>query len=52
MERWLRIGKDLDKIKAHGDFCLIVGDFNNHAGCDKLGVEGNTEKITYGGQLV
>ena len=52
MKKWIRFKKDLDDIKARGEPCIIIGDFNKHIGCDSLGVSGNHEFVSYGGSLV
>jgi hypothetical protein len=52
LKKWMRLKKDLDSIKARGEPCILIGDFNKHIGCDELGVSGGNELITFGGSLV
>ena len=44
--------KELSKIKARGEECLLIGDLNKLVGNDQYGVIGNKDKISYGGQLL
>ena len=44
--------QELSLIQSRGEMCLLMGDLNKHIGADRLGVRGNHERITYGGQLV
>ena len=50
--RWSRLRKELDKIKARGEGCLLIGDLNKQVGSDDLGVAGNHSKVSIGGRLV
>ena len=52
LDRWIRLRKDLEEIKNRGDMLLVIGDMNKLVGCDELGVVGNHEKFSYGGQLI
>ena len=50
--RWERLLKEMNKIRSRGEECLLIGDLNKLVGCDHLGVKGNNERISYGGQLL
>ena len=50
--RWARLRVELDKIKARGEECLLVGDLNKLVGNDMFGVTGNHSKVSMGGRLV
>ena len=50
--RWARLKQEMDRIKARGEGCLLVGDLNKWVGNDEFGVAGNHGKITNGGRLV
>ena len=52
LEGWTEILKELGKIEARKELALVLGDFNRAVGSGKLGVDGNSDKISYGGQLV
>ena len=51
-ERWGRILQEIGKIEARNEAILLIGDLNKHIGNDALGVPGNDEKISFGGELV
>ena len=51
-ESWARLEHDLDEIDHRGEAFLIMGDLNRAVGSDKLGVFGNRDRVSYGGQLV
>jgi hypothetical protein len=46
--RWGRLRKELEVIRARGDFRLLPGDLNKLVGCDSLGVQGNDPKVSRG----
>ena len=50
--KWERMLKEIRKIRARGEECLLIGDFNKLVGCDELGIQGNKDKISHGGQLL
>ena len=50
--RWARLRVELDKIKARGEECLLVGDLNKLVGNNMFGVTGNHSKVSMGGRLV
>ena len=52
LESWGRIKKELAMIEARGEAVLMIGDLNRAVGGGELGVAGNKEKISFGGQLV
>ena len=49
---WVRLRDDLCAILARGEALLILGDMNIAVGSDELGVSGNHDRVSYGGQLV
>ena len=51
-ERWARLLKEIKKIEMRKESLCLIGDMNKHIGADDLGVSGNHEKITHGGQLI
>ena len=52
LESWGRIKKELALIEIRGEAVLMSGDFNRAVGGGELGVAGNKEKISFGGQLI
>ena len=52
LEGWTEILKELANIEATKELALLVGDLNRAVGGGELGVEGNSSKISYGGQLI
>ena len=52
LEGWARLIKDVREIECRGEFCLLMGDLNRKIGNDDLGIKGNDDKISFGGQLV
>ena len=51
-ERWTRIVKDLEEIRARGEYCLLVGDLNKLVGSDQWGIPGNHSEVSAGGKLL
>ena len=49
---WIRLREDLERIESSGEGVLIIGDMNRAVGADELGVEGNHDKVSFGGQLI
>ena len=49
---WMRLREDLSRIESSGEGVLIVGDLNRAVGSDELGVIGNHDRVSYGGQLI
>ena len=49
---WRRIKNELEAIRTRGDFTLFAGDWNRKIGNGKLGVKGNDERTSLGGDLV
>ena len=41
-ERWGRLRKEMEDIRARGELCLLLGDQNKHVGSDHLGWRGTT----------
>ena len=52
LNSWVRLRDDLGAILARGEALLILGDMNISVGSDELGVSGNHDRVSYGGQLV
>ena len=52
MESWSKIKKELCMIEMRGEAALLIGDVNRAVGADELGVKGNKEKVSFGGELV
>ena len=52
LEGWKEILLELGKIESRNELALVVGDLNRAVGNKELGVEGNTDKVSYGGRLV
>ena len=52
LEGWKEILKELGNIKARNEGARVVGDLNRAVGSSELGVKGNSEKVSYGGQLI
>ena len=52
LEGWKEILAELNNIEARYEVALVVGDLNRAVGNGKLGVEGTTAKVSYGGQLI
>ena len=50
--KWERLLNEMNKIKARGEECLLIGDLNKLVGNDHLGVKGNKDKVSHGGKLV
>ena len=49
---WLRLEKDLEDIESRGEALLLLGDLNRAIGSDQLGITGNNDKVSHGGQLI
>ena len=52
LESWMKIKKELCLIEMRGEAVLLFGDHNRAVGADDLGVKGNKEKVSFGGQLL
>ena len=52
LEGCAEILKELTNIEARKELALLVGDLNRAVGRGELGIEGNSSKISYGGQLI
>ena len=50
--RWNRIIEAVEKIRSRNEWVLIIGDLNKAIGNKEHGVEGNHEKVSFGGKLV
>jgi exonuclease III len=51
-DKWKRLVKEMEEIRARKEFCLLTGDLNKLVGCDKLGVPGNHSEVSAGGHLL
>ena len=51
-KKWSRLSKEMETIRARGEFCLLAGDLNKLVGNDDLGVPGNHQEISAGGRLL
>ena len=52
LESWVRLKKELLLIEGRGEAVVAMGDYNRSVGCDEVGVPGNKEKISYGGEMI
>ena len=52
LESWTQIKKELNIIKERGEAVILIGDLNRAVGSGSSGVEGNKNKISFGGNLV
>ena len=52
MEKWGRILEIIYGVLSKGENLVVLGDLNKHVGSGELGVAGNHEKVTFGGELV
>ena len=50
--KWERLVKEMEAVRARGEFCLLAGDMNKLVGCDEAGVPGNHSEISPGGHLL
>ena len=51
-EKWKRLVKEMNAIRARNEFCLLAGDLNKLVSNDELGVPGNHPDISPGGKLL
>ena len=51
-EKWQRLCKDLENIRARNEFCCLVGDMNKLVGNGEFGVPGNHPEMSLGGKLL
>ena len=51
-EKWKRMLKDMEEIRAKGEYCVLTGDLNKLVGNDELGVPGNHSEVSPGGRLL
>ena len=49
---WLRFVKDIQDIEDRNEAILLIGDMNRSIGIGKYGIGGNTDKVSFGGQLI
>ena len=51
-ERWQRILEKITRIKSLNEDIILLGDMNKHVGNGIYGIQGNIEKVSFGGKLV
>ena len=51
-EKWRRLRKVMEEVRARGEHCLLAGDLNKLVGCDEWGVEGGHPEVSPGGRLL
>ena len=51
-KKWEKLRKEMERIRARKEFCLLAGDQNKHVGSGDLGVPGNKTDVSLGGRLV
>ena len=51
-EKWKRLRKELENIRARNEFCCLVGDLNKLVGNGEFGVRGNHPELSIGGKLL
>ena len=51
-EKWKRLKKDMEDIRARGEFCCLTGDLNKLVGTGQLGIPGNHPEVSLGGRLL
>ena len=52
LDTWLRLKREIDLILDRQEGVIMVGDYNRSLGNNELGIKGNHDKISYGGQLM
>ena len=50
--KWQRLKKEMETVRARGEYCLLAGDINKLVGSDKFGVPGNDPVVSPGGHLL
>ena len=50
--KWMRLRKEMETIRARGEFCLCSGDLNKLVGSGPGGIPGNHPEISLGGRLL
>ena len=43
---------EINTIEARNELVVLIGDLNKHVGSDDEGIEGNANKISFGGELL
>ena len=51
-EKWSRLLKELEAIRARGEHCVLMGDLNKLVGSGEWGVPENHKDVTPGGRLL
>ena len=52
LENWVKIMKEIKKIKERNKGLVLIGDFNRAIGSGKTGVKGNNPEVSYGGRMI
>ena len=50
--KWMRLVKNMEEIRARKEFCILGGDLNKLVGCDEYGIPGNHPEVSPGGQML
>ena len=51
-ERWYRLLELIAKVEAANESLILIGDLNKLVGNGEFGVQGNSEKVSFGGKLI
>ena len=51
-DKWRRLRKEMEGIRAKNEFCLLSGDLNKLVGCGEWGVPDNHPEVSFGGKLL
>ena len=51
-EKWSRLLKELEAIRARGEHCVLMGDLNKLVGSGEWGIPENHKDVTPGGKLL
>ena len=49
--KWMRLRREMETIRARGEFCLCSGDLNKLVGSGPGGIPGNHPEVSLGGRL-
>ena len=52
LENWARMKAEIMEIKNRDEGLVLIGDFNRAVGSDRLGVRGNHDTVSYGGEMI
>ena len=51
-ERWCRLLEIVSKIESRNEAIILIGDMNKAVGNGEYGVQGNTNKVSFGGKMI